>query len=157
MMFFSKLKFPTLKSRVLIPNKVLVVNLTKVSRALYTKPELDIGHLQDEKVFTDYFPLHDGDHSKNSAPCARRWLHRNWAQYKNIMKRQPLNKIREYFGEKVALYFTFIGFYTTWLIWFSLVGGIVLIHGLNTYQTDTFVNESCTTDITMCPLCDEEV
>ena len=92
----------------------------------------------------------------NSAPCDRKWLHQNWAQYKNIMRPQPLDRIRDYFGEKVALYFTFIGFYTKWLILFSLVGGFVLVHGLNTYQTDTFVNETCTAEITMCPLCDEE-
>ena len=39
---------------------------------------------------------------------------------------------RRYFGEKVGIYFTWIGFYTTWLLPASIVGIIVLIYGLTT-------------------------
>jgi len=48
----------------------------------------------------------------------------------SFTKPQPLDRIREYFGEKVALYFAFLGFYTSWLWSASIVGIIVFIFGL---------------------------
>jgi len=47
-----------------------------------------------------------------------------------VFRRQPITKIRDYFGEKVALYFAFLGFYTIWLIWAALAGIIVTIYGI---------------------------
>ena len=38
--------------------------------------------------------------------------------------------VREYFGEKVGLYFAWLGFYTSMLIPASIVGLIVTIYGL---------------------------
>jgi anoctamin-10/anoctamin-7 len=32
--------------------------------------------------------------------------------------------VKDYFGEKIALYFTFLGHYTTWLIYASIAGFI---------------------------------
>ena len=40
--------------------------------------------------------------------------------------------LRRYFGEKVGIYFTWLGFYTTWLLPASIVGLIVMIYGLTT-------------------------
>ena len=39
--------------------------------------------------------------------------------------RQPINEIRDYFGEKVALYFHFLGHYTTWLLYLAIAGVVV--------------------------------
>ncbi|CAB1336382.1 unnamed protein product, partial [Coregonus sp. 'balchen'] len=40
---------------------------------------------------------------------------------------QPLDHIREYFGEKIAFYFAWLGFYTAWLLPASVVGTFVFV------------------------------
>ena len=47
---------------------------------------------------------------------------------------QPLANIREYFGEKIALYFAWIGFYTVYLL-FPAVLGVVM---MTVYQVRGF-------------------
>ena len=37
-----------------------------------------------------------------------------------------------YFGEKIGLYFAWVGFYTNWLFWAAIVGIIVTVCGLYT-------------------------
>ena len=71
-----------------------------------------------------------------------------------MFKLQPLDEIKVYFGEKVALYFAFIGFYTNWLIPFSIVGLVVMVYGLATYTDDTYVNDTCALTYVLCPSCD---
>ena len=46
----------------------------------------------------------------------RVWLGIHWANYWKFYKTQPLDEIREYFGEQLALYFAWLGFYTGMLI-----------------------------------------
>ena len=55
---------------------------------------------------------------------------------------------------KVALYFAFMGFYTNWLIAFSIIGVVVFIYGVATFSSSIYVNEMCETDLIMCPTCD---
>mmetsp|Transcript_9072 Transcript_9072/g.21112 ORF Transcript_9072/g.21112 Transcript_9072/m.21112 type:complete len:722 (-) Transcript_9072:33-2198(-) len=53
----------------------------------------------------------------------REFLIQNWVwSWKN---RQPIEEIREYFGEKIALYFVWLGYYTT-MLWIPALVGIVL-------------------------------
>ena len=44
--------------------------------------------------------------------------------------------LRQYFGEKVGLYFCWLGFYTSWLIVPSVVGVICFIYGVLTFNSN---------------------
>ncbi|KAI4825102.1 hypothetical protein KUCAC02_020800 [Chaenocephalus aceratus] len=72
-------------------------------------------------------------------------LYEEWANYSVFFKYQPIGLVRKYFGEKIGLYFAWLGLYTQMLIPASLVGVIV------------FLMEIChpKNNITMCPLCDK--
>ena len=47
---------------------------------------------------------------------------------------------RRYFGEKIGIYFAWLGFYTMWLLPASIVGFIVFLYGLSTINTIDFRN-----------------
>eukprot|EP01114_Cavostelium_apophysatum_P021290 TRINITY_DN738_c0_g1_i1.p1 TRINITY_DN738_c0_g1~~TRINITY_DN738_c0_g1_i1.p1 ORF type:complete len:782 (+),score=258.94 TRINITY_DN738_c0_g1_i1:32-2347(+) len=49
----------------------------------------------------------------------------NWSYPRNLIKPQPLHKIRDYFGEEIAMYFAWLGFYTQWL-WYLTAGGLIV-------------------------------
>uniref|UniRef100_A0A674BKF9 Anoctamin n=1 Tax=Salmo trutta TaxID=8032 RepID=A0A674BKF9_SALTR len=63
---------------------------------------------------------------------------------------------RKYFGEKIGLYFAWLGLYTQMLIPASLVGVIVFLYGCATVDNNIPSMEIChpRNNITMCPLCD---
>ncbi|KAA6400842.1 MAG: hypothetical protein EZS28_003627 [Streblomastix strix] len=63
-----------------------------------------------------FFPVHEEDQLE---ALKKRWI---WS-----LKKQPSNMIAQYFGEKVALYFVYLGFYTKWLIPLTIIGIIVFI------------------------------
>jgi len=44
-----------------------------------------------------------------------------------------------YFGEKIGLYFAWLGYYTRWLIPASVVGLLVFIYGVATITSDVIV------------------
>jgi len=51
-------------------------------------------------------------------------LKREWLPWMKAPNQQPLDLIRMYFGEQIALYFAFLGHYTHWLIFISIPGTI---------------------------------
>uniref|UniRef100_A0A8C5RF69 Anoctamin n=1 Tax=Laticauda laticaudata TaxID=8630 RepID=A0A8C5RF69_LATLA len=63
---------------------------------------------------------------------------------------------RKYFGEKIGLYFAWLGVYTQMLIPASIVGIIVFLYGCATVDENIPSMEMCDqrNNITMCPLCD---
>lgn len=63
-----------------------------------------IAVLKKMSVVTQMYPLHDKEQLKK--------LGQNWY----LAKSQPFEEIRLYFGESIALYFTFLGFYTKSLL-----------------------------------------
>ncbi|XP_046553360.1 anoctamin-4-like [Haliotis rubra] len=57
-------------------------------------------------------------------------MEQEWASFKKFYKFQPLWKIRNYFGEKIAFYFAWIGFFITSLWIPVLTGLIVFFYGV---------------------------
>lgn len=57
-------------------------------------------------------------------------LYRDWTQFRNMFKMQPLNKIRDYYGEYVAFYFAWCGTFISSLWFPSVVGLGFFIYGL---------------------------
>ncbi|XP_054941407.1 anoctamin-2 isoform X6 [Physeter macrocephalus] len=63
----------------------------------------------------------------------------------------------KYFGEKIGLYFAWLGLYTSFLIPPSVIGVIVFLYGCATMDEDIPSKEMCDQQnaFTMCPLCDK--
>uniref|UniRef100_A0A671X830 Anoctamin n=1 Tax=Sparus aurata TaxID=8175 RepID=A0A671X830_SPAAU len=83
-------------------------------------------------------------------------LHEEWARYSAFYKYQPIDLVRKYFGEKIGLYFAWLGVYTQLLVPASIVGIIVFGYGVATVDTNIPSQEMCdeSLNFTMCPLCD---
>uniref|UniRef100_A0A3Q1EDS5 Anoctamin n=1 Tax=Acanthochromis polyacanthus TaxID=80966 RepID=A0A3Q1EDS5_9TELE len=88
--------------------------------------------------------------------CLLQLLYEEWANYSVFYKYQPIGLVRKYFGEKIGLYFAWLGLYTQMLIPASVVGVIVFLYGCATVDDNIPSMEIChpKNNITMCPLCD---
>ncbi|XP_046373983.1 anoctamin-1-like isoform X3 [Haliotis rufescens] len=104
------------------------------------------------------FPMHEGHWKPGSANNPRKLLYDYWAGWRSFLKFQPHDYIRNYFGEKIAIYFAWLGFYTTMLVPASIVGLIVFIYGCVIMYTNDVTAELCDpkNNFTMCPLCDRQ-
>ncbi|XP_054863440.1 anoctamin-1-like isoform X2 [Amphiprion ocellaris] len=121
------------------------------------KYSMGITSLLGSGVYTAAYPLHDGDINEESAePNDRKLLYEEWANYSVFYKYQPIGLVRKYFGEKIGLYFAWLGLYTQMLIPASVVGVIVFLYGCATVDDNIPSMEIChpKNNITMCPLCD---
>ncbi|KAF9179817.1 Anoctamin-7 [Haplosporangium sp. Z 767] len=90
--------------------------------------------VMDKKAYTDMFTLHDGSYKSKVQPIPNRrtQLFHSWVRSR---RSQPLEEIRFYYGEKIALYFAWIGHYTKWLVPAAIVGFLYLIFGAIIYYT----------------------
>ncbi|NWV02769.1 ANO2 protein, partial [Ptilonorhynchus violaceus] len=119
---------------------------------------MGIGTLIANNVYDAAYPLHDGEYEgQNDDMNERKLLYREWARYGVFYKFQPIDLIRKYFGEKIGLYFAWLGLYTEFLIPSSVVGIIVFLYGCITIESDIPSREMCDqrNAFTMCPLCDK--
>uniref|UniRef100_A0A8D3APN2 Anoctamin n=1 Tax=Scophthalmus maximus TaxID=52904 RepID=A0A8D3APN2_SCOMX len=126
------------------------------------KNKMGVNRLLSNSSYEAAFPLHEGSyHSKNSirthgAENHRHLLYECWAWWGVWYKYQPLDLIRRYFGEKIGLYFAWLGWYTGMLFPAALVGLLVFLYGLFTLDHCQVSKEICqATDIIMCPICDQ--
>ncbi|XP_013082997.1 anoctamin-1-like isoform X3 [Biomphalaria glabrata] len=115
-----------------------------------------IKKMLSDGFYSAAYPLHEGHWKAGSANNARKVLFDHWANWTNCLKFQPIDYIRFYFGEKIALYFAWLGFYTLMLVPATVVGLAVFFYGLGIMSTNIASKELCDphNNITMCPLCD---
>ncbi|XP_038279921.1 anoctamin-9 isoform X3 [Canis lupus familiaris] len=93
-------------------------------------------------VFETRFVLHKGQDD----------LRKDWAQWRRVLRPQPIDDIRDYFGEKVALYFAWLGWYTYMLVPAAAVGLLVFLSGFALFNASQISKEICEAhDILLCP------
>ncbi|XP_068173169.1 anoctamin-7 isoform X2 [Antennarius striatus] len=142
-------------------HQVVYEILARTPYGVVKRGEVGIDRLLSEGVFSAAYPLHEGDFELPNPPVPpqslglRQILHRYWACWSCWRRYQPLDHIREYFGEKIALYFAWIGFYTAWLLPASVFGIFIFIVGIWIMITDVPAKEVCESgdQWVMCPLC----
>ncbi|XP_037306227.2 anoctamin-1a isoform X2 [Pungitius pungitius] len=135
----------------------IVYEVLKRTRCTRAKYSMGITSLLANGVYTSAYSLHDGDiEGVNAEANDRKLLYEEWASYSVFYKYQPIGLIRKYFGEKVGLYFAWLGVYTQMLIPAAIVGVIVFLYGCATVDDNIPSMEICDprNNITMCPLCD---
>jgi len=85
-----------------------------------------------EKILKAEFPLH---HEKVKDKLKEEWL--VWWQ---LPMSQPFYDIKDYFGEKIGLYFKFLGHYTQWMFILALFGcGTSFLVGVHHSRSDPSV------------------
>uniref|UniRef100_A0A8C5F0Q1 Anoctamin n=1 Tax=Gopherus evgoodei TaxID=1825980 RepID=A0A8C5F0Q1_9SAUR len=142
----EKQHFYVFFSSILLIQVYEILKRTTCTKAKYSMgKELYVGitSLLANGVYSAAYPLHD-------------LLCEEWASYGVFYKYQPIDLVRKYFGEKIGLYFAWLGVYTQMLIPASIVGVIVFLYGCATVDENIPSMEMCDerNNITMCPLCD---
>uniref|UniRef100_A0A663MFD9 Anoctamin n=1 Tax=Athene cunicularia TaxID=194338 RepID=A0A663MFD9_ATHCN len=128
------------------------------------KKKFGIKRLLNNGTYTAAYPLHDCQYWKkaNDPNCEneRYTLYMEWARFLRFYKEQPLDLIRKYYGEKIGIYFAWLGFYTEMLFLAAVVGLICFLYGLFTMDENMSSKEICDPaiggEIIMCPLCDQD-
>lgn len=87
-------------------------SITGIKKIKLYKGMAIVPQLISEKIIAQLYPLHDKEELK---VLAKEW-------YQTLLKPQPIEKIQRYFGESIAMYFSFLGFYTMALVPPAAVG-----------------------------------
>ncbi|CAG4949412.1 unnamed protein product [Parnassius apollo] len=135
-------------------------------RAKYdsTETKMGIRRLLNDGTYLACFPLHEGRYDADNpdgSTTDRRLLYLEWARPSKWYKKQPLWLVRRYFGDKIGLYFCWLGFYTKMLYAPAIVGTLCFLYGLASMESDDNIpsKEICDTNgpgnTTLCPLCDK--
>lgn len=90
-----------------------------IAGILKARPEdggafLDVYRLMKSECLLAFFPLHDF--------VELRELEEKWIRFVQAPWRQNVDLVKDYFGEKIGLYFLWLGHYTTCLIYASAAG-----------------------------------
>eukprot|EP00937_MAST-01D_sp_MAST-1D-sp2_P004704 g4704.t1 len=82
---------------------------------------VDLKTLATQQCILAHFPLHH--------EAERVALHKKWITWCATPGNQPIDDIRRYLGEKIALYFAWLGHYTTWLMLAAVPGVATYVYG----------------------------
>ncbi|CAG5957899.1 anoctamin-9 [Menidia menidia] len=129
---------------VALSTRIRIVHFILNHTLIHTEESLR--DLMKTKVFEARFCLHEKKKQKE--------LKESWARWTACLQGQPITAVRNYFGEKVALYFLWLGWYTYLLIPPAIIGIIVFLYGLSFFSTSPLIHEVCESSRFMCPLCD---
>lgn len=83
------------------------------------------------------FPLHQSKDELEKGELTVDELFKKWNRLNKVPWEQPLDEIRDYFGEKIALYFAFLGHYTKWLSVAGIFGLGIFFHQLQSISAGT--------------------
>ncbi|XP_071112364.1 anoctamin-4-like isoform X8 [Haliotis cracherodii] len=129
------------------------------------KNKFGIKKMLSTNSYVAAYPLHEGNYESEHSLLTRgkandrHLLYEVWAKPWMWYKFQPLDYIRRYFGEKIGIYFSWLGYYTSMLIPSAIVGLVAFFFGLGTLWDDVSSQEICQVseagNVTMCPLCDK--
>lgn len=139
-----------------------ILNRSEYKRGKPSK--FGITKLLDSNTYKAAYTLHDCKFNQKSSdplcPNERFLLYQEWAHPKNFYKLQPLDLIRKYYGEKIGIYFAWLGFYTGMLAIAGFTGLLCFIFGILTMDYNTWSQEVCDPEIggqlIMCPQCDRD-
>ncbi|XP_025097093.1 anoctamin-4-like isoform X3 [Pomacea canaliculata] len=130
-----------------------------------SKNKFGIKKMVSSGAYDAAYPLHEGDYTSEHSLLTygkennRHLLYETWARPGVWYKFQPLDHIRQYFGEKIAIYFAWLGFYTGMLVPSAIVGLIAFLYGVGTFNVDPGSQDICDVskagNYVMCPVCDE--
>ncbi|RCN30059.1 hypothetical protein ANCCAN_24175 [Ancylostoma caninum] len=104
--------------------------------------------------------IRDGyERRKGSEVSQRELLYNHWVSWRNVLKYQPLDCIKRYFGTKIAFYFAWLGYYTRSLYLAAFVGIITVLFGFWNVAEDVVSNDICGRDgvgskTLICPQCE---
>uniref|UniRef100_A0A673KF49 Anoctamin n=1 Tax=Sinocyclocheilus rhinocerous TaxID=307959 RepID=A0A673KF49_9TELE len=140
-------------------NRIVYYILTRCPYYKEDRKEKDktgINRLLNNGTYTSAYPLHD----VSEIYSERYHLYRYWARFLCFYKEQPLNLIKKYYGEKIGIYFAWLGFYTEMLFFAAVMGVICFVYGVLSYEDNITSKEICDPQIgggiVMCPLCDKK-
>ena len=75
---------------------------------------LDVYRLIKDKCILGFFPLHDH--------VELRTLEEKWLRFCQMPWNEPVDDVKDYYGEKIGLYFLWLAHYTSWLLVAGIVG-----------------------------------
>jgi len=74
---------------------------------------INIGKLLHQDELKAYFPLHEAPMGQELLDAKIQWF---------LMGEDHANRMRDYFGDKIAFYFLFMSFYLKWLVPLAVIG-----------------------------------
>ncbi|KAK6737941.1 hypothetical protein RB195_020188 [Necator americanus] len=123
-----------------------------------------IERLLAQGVYSAAYPLHqtirnDCASNRGSEISQRELLYNHWVSWRNILKYQPLDCIKRYFGTKIAFYFAWLGYYTRSLYLAAFIGILSVLFAIVNVSEDVVSNDICGHDgvgakTLICPQCE---